>query len=154
MSRAAVVRPADAPIFQLHRASQSTTAALEAKFRSAGLDLTVPQYAILEALAVAAGASQTVLSERTGIDRSTLSEIMRRLVKKGIVARRRTTADKRTYSGKLTAAGKALYSSGHLIFQAANAQLLESLPNDLREPFLTALGHFVAHSDTSSSEKA
>ncbi len=49
--------------------------------------------------------SQTDLCDRTGIDRSTLADIVRRMVKAGLLERRRTRTDARKYSIRPTDSG-------------------------------------------------
>ena len=50
--------------------------------------------------------SQTGLVEQTGVDRSTLADVVRRLVKKGLLQRKRTRRDARMYAVRLTAKGQ------------------------------------------------
>ena len=68
-------------------------------------DLTPRQYAVLVTVSQNEGFSQTHLVEKTGIDRSTLADIVRRMLKKGLLQRRRTKEDARAYAVKLTDEG-------------------------------------------------
>src|SRR3972149_3585870 len=68
--------------------------------------LTPRQYAVLVSVAEHEGLSQTGLVDRTGIDRSTLADIVRRMQRKGLLRRRRTKEDARAYVLKLTAEGR------------------------------------------------
>lgn len=70
--------------------------------------ITGSQALVLCALNKKSGVSQTALVEATSIDRSTLADIVRRLMKKGLVARRRTKQDARAYAVVLTQEGKAV----------------------------------------------
>ena len=58
-------------------------------------DLTPRQLAVLVTVAQNEGLSQTGLVDRTGIDRSTLADIVRRMQRKGLLQRRRTKEDAR-----------------------------------------------------------
>ena len=58
-------------------------------------ELTKQQFTLLAALEHHDGASQTVLVEITGIDRSTLAEMVRRMLEKGLCRRERTEEDQR-----------------------------------------------------------
>lgn len=49
--------------------------------------------------------SQIEITQSTGIDRSTLSELIRRLVGRGLVTRERSQSDARAYDVKLTTLG-------------------------------------------------
>jgi MarR family transcriptional regulator, temperature-dependent positive regulator of motility len=81
------------PLHLLHRAKQ----AVELLFvqSAAGIDLTPRQLLILMMVADHEGLSQTDLTEHTGVDRSTMADVVRRLKSKGWIQRRRTREDAR-----------------------------------------------------------
>jgi hypothetical protein len=81
------------PIHLLHRASQAVGQIFAAGMRTN--DLTPRQLAVLVAVAENEGLSQADLVERTGVDRSTLADIVKRLKGKGLLQRRRTREDAR-----------------------------------------------------------
>ena len=87
-------------IATLHTAGQIAREAVETH-----TGLTHTRAIILQALARNNGASQTTLTQLTGIDRSTLADTMRRLLRDGYVARKRTRADARRYAVTLTETG-------------------------------------------------
>src|SRR5688572_27203056 len=90
------------PIHLLHRASQCA-----ADIFDANVDGVSPrQLVVLIAISENEGKSQTALVEWTGVDRSTLSEMVGRLQTKGLVHRRRTKEDARAYAVQLTPAGR------------------------------------------------
>lgn len=70
------------------------------------IDVTLRGAVLLTAVAAQTGASQTSLVEATGIDRSTVAEMVRRLMGKGFIARARTRKDARRYAVKLTPEGE------------------------------------------------
>ena len=74
--------------------------------RAGRRDLTPRQYAVLLTVAQNEGLNQTQLVELTGIDRSTLADVVRRMLKKGLLQRRRTRDDARAYAVKLTDEGR------------------------------------------------
>jgi DNA-binding MarR family transcriptional regulator len=88
----------------LHRASQSADDLFTKA--SVGLDLTARQFVVLSVVAEEVDPSQTVIGEKSGIDRSTLADIVGRLVARGLLSRRRTHSDARKYAVKLTEAGR------------------------------------------------
>lgn len=88
-----------------HKTSQAATALFAEQTKDADTTITVPQAIVMEAIRANDGASQTHLVNATGIDRSTLADIVRRLKTRGWVDRRRTKADMRAYAVKLTAEG-------------------------------------------------
>ena len=125
----------------LHRAGQCA----EVLFTNeAGkTDLTPRQFAILTSVSQQPDISQTGLVEETGVDRSTLADIVRRLVKKGLLQRKRTRRDARMYAVRLTQKGKSALS--HLKPAAARVdqRLLSALKADQRSGFIDALGEIV-----------
>src|SRR5258708_26437595 len=58
-------------------------------------DLTKQQFTVLAAVEQNEGMRQTDLVAITGIDRSTLAEMIRRMIDKGLLDRERTDADQR-----------------------------------------------------------
>jgi DNA-binding MarR family transcriptional regulator len=73
--------------------------------------LTLPQLLALAAIADQVLPSQTDLTRTTGIDRSTLATILRRLETDGLIARTRIERDRRAYALALTANGTATLQS-------------------------------------------
>ena len=71
-----------------------------------GLDVTTTQYTVLVVAGEKDGLSQQDIINATGIDRSTVSQVVQLLVRKGLVKRRRTRHDARAYAVSLTDAGK------------------------------------------------
>ncbi len=106
-------------------------------------DLTPRQYAILVTVAQNEGLSQTQLVEKTGIDRSTLADIVRRLLKKGLLQRRRTKDDARAYSVKLTEEGFRVLKSAEPMARKVDDRILAALPGQQRERFVQDLNTIV-----------
>src|SRR5580693_3757897 len=81
------------PSHLLHRALQL---ALDIYAEETGPDaVTQRQYAVLAAVAAHEGLTQTDLVRSTGIDRSTLADLVARMIGKSLLARQRSTADAR-----------------------------------------------------------
>jgi DNA-binding MarR family transcriptional regulator len=93
-------------IHLLHRASQRASEIFAVETRD--FDLTARQFAVLSTVARHEGLSQTDLVRLTGIDRSTLADVVQRLLRRGIIQRERTTQDGRTYAVTLSAQGRDL----------------------------------------------
>ena len=74
----------------------------------ARLGLTADQFVILTALAEADGVTQKELARRTASDANTMSEMLGRLERRGLVARKRDAADGRARRVSLTASGREL----------------------------------------------
>src|SRR6516165_8168137 len=93
----------------LHRASQRATEIFALETRD--FDITARQYAVITTVAQHEGLSQTDLVRLTGIDRSTLADVVQRLLKRGVIQRERTTQDGRTYAVRLSREGRELLES-------------------------------------------
>ena len=70
-------------IHLLHRASQRASEIFAQETRD--FDLTARQYAVITTVAQHEGLSQTDLVRLTGIDRSTLADVVQRLLKRGVI---------------------------------------------------------------------
>jgi MarR family transcriptional regulator, temperature-dependent positive regulator of motility len=125
------------PIHLLHRAGQCAENAFQAEMGER--DLTPRQLAVLIAVAEDEGASQSGLVERTGIDRSTLADLVRRLQRKRLLQRHRTKEDARAYSVKLTDEGRRMLRAIEPIAKRIDDQVLDALPKKLRDQFMGAL---------------
>lgn len=121
----------------LHRASQCATEMFLSEARTG--KLTPRQLAVLIAIADNEGLSQTDLVDRTGIDRSTMADLIARLLKRGLVNRRRTREDARAYSIKLSPHGARVLRHAQPAAAAADQRLLASLPPGKRQDFIDAL---------------
>lgn len=104
-----------------------------------GADITRQQVALLIALRQAPGASQNELVQLTGFDKSTLKEMLGRLVAKKWVARERDPQDSRAWKIHITAMGNSLLDERIGKVQAVQDQILAPLPSDLRPVFIRCL---------------
>ena len=103
--------------------------------------LTPRQFIVLFAVNEEEGLSQTDLVNRTGIDRSTLADMISRMIKNGLLARKRTAEDARANSVRLTAAGRRALKGAMPKALAAEKALLDVLPKTVQGELLKALGH-------------
>lgn len=106
-------------------------------------ELTPRQYAILLTVAQNEGVSQTQLVELTGIDRSTLADVVRRMLKKGLLQRRRTRDDARAYAVKLTDEGARVLKTHDPMARRVDERILSSLPVQQRDRFMQDLAAIV-----------
>jgi DNA-binding MarR family transcriptional regulator len=84
------------------------------------------------------------LVERTGIDRSTLAEIVGRLLGRGLIHRRRAKEDARAYAIKLTSQGWKSLRDAEPAATATDARLLAALPQSKRQDFVDLLNLIVS----------
>ena len=125
------------PSHLLHRALQL---ALDIYAEETGPDaVTQRQYAVLAAVAAHEGLTQTDLVRSTGIDRSTLADLVARMIGKTLLARQRSTADARANTVSLTEAGRAALEAAKPRVAAADARILKLLPTRKRDAFLGVL---------------
>lgn len=87
---------------------RAVDACIAEAFRQADIDCTARQAMVLWLIQAKKSVSQTDLAVITEIDRSTLSDVVRRLVDKGLVKRHRNPNDDRAYVVSLTRDGQAL----------------------------------------------
>ncbi|MCR6643121.1 MAG: MarR family transcriptional regulator [Terricaulis sp.] len=66
------------------------------------------QFAVLAAVAQRPGLSQSELTSETGIDRSTLAEMLARMQKRGWITRAAHALDQRAQTVRLTEAGELM----------------------------------------------
>lgn len=128
------------PIHLLHRASQRASDVFQEEIPG---DLTPRQFAILLTVAQNEGLSQTHLVEQTGIDRSTLADVIRRMLKKGLIQRRRTREDARAYAVKLTDEGWRVLKSAEPHARRADEKILSVLSSTERDRFVKGLTEIV-----------
>jgi DNA-binding MarR family transcriptional regulator len=125
----------------LHRAGQCADEMFSMSLSTG--TMTPRQYAVLKALEASTEPSQTTLVEMTGIDRSTVADIVRRLVERGLVQRRRTRRDARMYALRLTAKGHQSLRSAEPAAQTTDEKLLATLEPAERRAFIDALARIV-----------
>jgi DNA-binding MarR family transcriptional regulator len=135
----------------LHRAGQCADELFS--LNSTTGSMTPRQFAVLKAIASSTEPSQTTLVEMTGIDRSTVADIVRRLVERGLVQRRKTRRDARMYALRLTVKGVAALRATEPAAQTTDDKLLASLGAAEREVFVQALAKIVANIGPISSAR-
>jgi DNA-binding MarR family transcriptional regulator len=117
----------------LHRAGQL---AEDLFARSIGeIGITARQFVVLSVVDGLEDPSQTALCEISGIDRSTLADIVRRLVSRGLLSRRRTRQDARMYAVRITPEGKEVLQRAMPIANKVDEALVASLSPEQREQF-------------------
>ena len=94
---------------------------------------------MLAAVAADEGLTQSQLVKATGIDRSTLAELVARMIGKGLLDRERSAADARAKAVRLTDKGREAMEAAAPKAAEADAALLKLLPSGKRSPFLSAL---------------
>lgn len=101
--------------------------------------LTPRQFAVLLTVDQNEGLSQTDLVRMTGIDRSTLADMISRLLKRDLLARKRTETDQRANAVRITASGRKALKAAMPAVAKAEGRILDPLPTGKRSEFLKAL---------------
>lgn len=127
----------DSPYHLLKRAAQYAAGLYMNKAAKSGL--TQRQLTVMLAIENADGLSQTELVKITGIDRSTLADMISRLAAQGYVQRRRTRNDARTNTVTLTTAGKTTLKNARPSASIVDAEILSAIPANRRKSFIACL---------------
>lgn len=128
---------AQSPGHLLRRAQQY---AFDVYTQEVGADgLTPRQFAVLLTVEQNEGLSQTDLVRLTGIDRSTLADMISRLLKRDLLARKRTESDQRANAVRITPAGRKALRAAMPSVARAEGRILDPLPAGKRGDFLKAL---------------
>ena len=109
--------------------------------------LTHRQFTVLLAVDNNDGKSQTDLVKVTGIDRSTLADLVARLLSQGYLQRRRTKDDGRTNAIRITAIGKKALKAAQPGAEEVDRQLLSLISNTDRKGFLDSLAVLATEMD-------
>ena len=133
------------PSHLMHRVLQL---ALDIYAEEAGADgLTQRQFAVLEAVSHRSGLTQTDLVRATGIDRSTLADLVARMTAKGLLDRAQSTIDARAKAVSLSTAGQAALEAARPKVEAADKRILALLPKGKRDGFRALLAELAGEAD-------
>ena len=125
------------PVHLLHRAAQCAEVIFHAEVNLGGL--TPRQFAVLMTVAHNEGLTQTAVVDCTGIDRTTVSKMVHRLQRKGLLQRQRVPEDARAYAIKLTEEGRRVLRTAEPLAETVDERILEALSGKRRAQFIGAL---------------
>lgn len=123
--------------FWLKRAAQYSADLYAEQLGKSGL--TQRQFTVLETVSRNEGDSQTALVRETGIDRSTLADVVNRLEMQGYLRRERSETDARVNFVFLTASGRDILVKAQPRVTLVDQALVDSLPARNRKAFLSSL---------------
>ena len=143
--------PLDAsPSHLMHRALQL---ALDIYAEEVGADgPTQRQFAVLEIASRNEGLTQTDLVRATGIDRSTLADLVARMTARGLLNRERSVLDGRAKAVSLSDEGRALLETARTRVEAADRRILALMPKAKRDSFMKLLADLAAVADAGPDE--
>jgi MarR family transcriptional regulator, temperature-dependent positive regulator of motility len=136
----------------LHRAQQVAADLHVVAFGANGL--TQRQVAVLAALGAQDGVSQTDLVLKTGIDRSTLAEMVARMETKGLMVRTKSAQDSRANCVSLSPAGRKALEDALPKLSAIDQGVLAFLPASRREGLVDLLTRIALPSGGKADKKA
>jgi DNA-binding MarR family transcriptional regulator len=125
------------PSHLLHRALQRALDIYVEEFGEGGI--TQRQFAVLAAADEREGATQADLVRITGIDRSTLADMARRMIGKGLLERERSNVDARANAVRLTEAGRDTLTQARPKMASTDARLLKLISGGGRRATFVSL---------------
>lgn len=127
----------DAPGHLLRRCQQR---AVELFTEELGPQRVTPrQFALLVTVYQRPGLTQTDLVGVTGIDRSTVGDMLDRLVRRGLIKRKRSGKDQRANTLHILPPGIEMLRGAISHVDRVQARILEPVPSDLRAALIGAL---------------
>lgn len=115
--------------------------------------VTLRQTVLMAAIAEAEGASQSDLVRTTGVDRSTLAEMMARMERKGLIARAAAADDGRAKSVRLTNEGRRRLEAVLPAIREVDRKLMNALPTARRAAFQSILSDLATTANEQSIEE-
>jgi len=104
----------------------------------AGFGVTPVQFSIMTVAGAQPGLEQVALACEVGVDRTTLTNVLARLERRGLIARA-PASDRRVKRVSLTPEGRATLTRMKRAAERAHARTIEALPPADRDAFLGAL---------------
>jgi MarR family transcriptional regulator, transcriptional regulator for hemolysin len=140
MATTRAVRPETDLAFLLAQASHALGTELTARLSELGI--TPRSYCVLSN-ALGAELTQSQVAERCALDKTTMVVTLDALERDGLAERRPSSTDRRARIIAVTEAGERVVVAGDAIVALTYSDVLASLPESEREPFLDCLTRLV-----------
>lgn len=124
--------------YAVKRLQLAVRAAAERDLRPLGL--TMPQYAVLSALADQPGLSNSELARRCFVTRQTMNEVLTGLERADLVTRAAHPQDRRVQRAELTAAARSVVQRGDRVLAEVEEQMSVGLSLAQRRELLDLMG--------------
>jgi DNA-binding MarR family transcriptional regulator len=142
-------RLSDSPAHLLRRSQQFAS---EIFVRAGFADgVTLRQTVVLAAVAERDGSSQSDLVRATGVDRSTLADMIARMEKRGLVSRASSSADGRAKSVRLTDTGRKRLAGALPALRMVDETLMAALPKTKRKGLRSTLSALADAADNAEA---
>ena len=115
---------------------------------------TPRQFEVLHVVSENEGLSQTELVHHTGIDRSTLADMIARMIDKGLLSRKRTKEDARANAVFISASGKRALRGAEAKVNKSDRAVLAVLPKTQQAGFMRSLKAFAEALDEMESKSS
>lgn len=140
MARIAAEPPSqDEVIDAMLGASRALVAIAVRSLAEAGADVTLPQYRALVVLAYAGSQRTTDLASELGVNSSTATRLIDRLVRQKLVDRQVDRDDRRATSVTITASGRDVVEAVMRRRRTEARRILRKLPDDSRRALVASL---------------
>ena len=137
--------------YVLKQAASALRAAMDSALRP--LELTVPQYALLELLGQRPGLSNAELARGAFVTRQSMNGVLRGLEERGLVTRPATAPLGRALPTELTQAGRTRLHAASAAVRAVEVRMLAALPTSARSRLREDLAACAAALDPGAGER-
>jgi len=107
--------------------------------KTAGLQTTPGQFGVLTLIGANAGLTQSALAAAVGIERSTMVAVINRLEERGLVERRPSKVDRRSYALVLSGQGRKLLDRLKVLVREHERLLFAGFSDNERATLMTFL---------------
>ena len=128
-------------LFLLNQASYALGNELASRLEELGI---TPRHYCVLSNARAEELTQIRLAERSMLDKTTMVVTLDELERQGLVTRRPSTTDRRVKIVDVTPEGRQLVDDAASVVERMQSEILESLPDELRDTFAESLEALVA----------
>lgn len=125
------IKPTDCPYYLVSRVTLQVTSALKKGFASAGLESLKPAYlGVLMSLWYEDGLKVTELGRRAGLEPSTMTGLLDRMERDGLVTRSTTPGDRRVQHIHLTREGQGIRETVLKVLNRTLARLFSGISRE------------------------
>lgn len=120
----------------IRRLQQISISVFSDRMKEEGMDITALQFAVLSTLSQYENLDQATLAGIIAHDRATISDVIERLMSKGLTERHTRPTDRRSKIVTLTVKGKEVYKRILPIVNDIQTQILPGLSAEERDMFI------------------
>ena len=123
--------------YLIHEVARLMKRRFEEEARAHGI--TLPQWRVLAQVGINEGISQVALAAATDADPMTISGVLDRLEKRGLIDRYPDPTDSRAKLARLTTEGEQIFTTARKVGLSMYEAALEGVTSDERQTVITAL---------------